>query len=234
MSTVQIVNLTTDRPEELHALAEQWWQDTEGRRRIVRDEVYTRSDDPQAVVAVAYFADAADQQVNNDLPETQQLAETMTKLALKAPTFVDLVPVTVHDVRIDAAAKLRGVLAGDSPEGVLTADADIELVVPQGRLRAIGPAGLTQVLSDDAPGHQVETWDVQVTDRGFLVESVLRTTGQDVESVSINTIVATVEQGVVSRLLISCGGNWQPELVASIVERTGAIGVRADGSEVRS
>ena len=234
MTTVQIVSLTTDRPEELNALSEQWWKDTEGRRRIVRDEVYTRSDDPQSIVAVTYFADAEDQQANNDLPETQQLAETMTKLALDAPTFVDLVPLTVHDVRLDLANALRAVIEGGSPIGLVTDDVDVDLVVPHARYRTSGPAGLVQALKDDAPSHTVDTWQVQATDTGFVIETIYRTTGHDVEYVSMSTILGTVQDGKVSRLLINCGGDWQPELVASIVERTGALGVRADGSEVRS
>ena len=234
MSTVQIATLTTDRSEDVSALADQWWSDTEGRRTIQREEIYVDPADPQTVVSLNYFASAADQQTNNDLPETQQFAEKAAKLALTEPTFTDLKLIAVKDARVELGQRLRAVIEGGSPEGLVSADVDFDMVVPHARYRTTGPESIVQTLAEDAPGHRVDTWDVQATERGFLVESVYRTTGLDVEYVSMSTYVGTVENGMITRLLIQCGGNWQPELVASVVERTGALGVRADGSEVRS
>jgi quinol monooxygenase YgiN len=90
MSFVQIIDLHTDKADELFALQEQWEKATDGKRTAQRAIVTRDRNDPKRHVIIVFFDSYESAMENSKLPETQEFAEKQGALLSSPPTFQDL------------------------------------------------------------------------------------------------------------------------------------------------
>jgi hypothetical protein len=81
MKFVQTVEFTTSRMDEMDEVEAEWRAATEGRRTVVRDLKTRDRDKPNTYVLIVEFDSYEDAMKNNDMPETEKIAEGMAKLA---------------------------------------------------------------------------------------------------------------------------------------------------------
>jgi hypothetical protein len=81
MKFVQTVEFTTSRMDEMDEVEAEWRAATEGRRTVVRDMKTRDRDKPNTYVLIVEFDSYEDAMKNNDMPETEKIAEGMAKLA---------------------------------------------------------------------------------------------------------------------------------------------------------
>lgn len=89
-SYLQLIELRTDRFEDLERLHERWREETVGERTVLQEWVCRDRDRSDTYVLIVEFPSAEAAQVNNDLPATSRIAEGMAKLAQGDPTFRNL------------------------------------------------------------------------------------------------------------------------------------------------
>jgi hypothetical protein len=90
MKFVQTIEFQTSRIDEILALDTQWREATAGKRTATAMNITKDRDRPNTYVWMIEFPSYEDAMRNNDLPETQQIAEQMMKLADGSPTFRNL------------------------------------------------------------------------------------------------------------------------------------------------
>jgi hypothetical protein len=80
MTFIQIIEVTTTRPEEIQQLVEQWSARTEGRRTVARSTLTADRDRPNTYVQIVEFPSYQDAMANSGLPETGEFAEELARL----------------------------------------------------------------------------------------------------------------------------------------------------------
>jgi len=90
MKFVQIIEYTTSRFDEVDKLVDQWVEQTEGRRTPTLGLTGRDREQPKHYVDVVVFPSYEEAMRNNDLPETQAMAEQWMKLCEGEPTFRNL------------------------------------------------------------------------------------------------------------------------------------------------
>ena len=81
MKFVQIIEFQTSRIDEMMAIDKQWRDATEGKRTATAMNVTKDRDRPDTYVWMVEFPSYEDAMRNNELLETQRIAEQMMKLA---------------------------------------------------------------------------------------------------------------------------------------------------------
>lgn len=87
---VQIIEFSTDDPEGVMALHEEWLSATVGRRTVTRDVLVADRDQQGRYLALVEFPDHDAAQVNDQLDATTHFSEQVTKLVSDGPTFRNL------------------------------------------------------------------------------------------------------------------------------------------------
>jgi quinol monooxygenase YgiN len=90
MKFVQIIELQTSRGDDMEAIEQEWLRATEGKRTLLRELRTQDRDRPGTYLLIAEFPSYDAAMRNNELPETQRIAEQMRKLADGEPTFRNL------------------------------------------------------------------------------------------------------------------------------------------------
>jgi quinol monooxygenase YgiN len=90
MKFVQIIELQTSRSDDMEAIEQEWLRATEGKRTLLRELRTQDRDRPGTYLLIAEFPSYDAAMRNNELPETQRIAEQMRKLADGEPTFRNL------------------------------------------------------------------------------------------------------------------------------------------------
>jgi len=90
MKFVQIMEFQTTRFDEMDALEAKWLAATEGRRTTVRQLKTQDRDQPDTYLIIVEFDSYDDAMKNNALPETNDIAQEMAKLADRPATFRNL------------------------------------------------------------------------------------------------------------------------------------------------
>jgi quinol monooxygenase YgiN len=80
MPFIQIIEFTTDRPDEVDALVEEWKAATAGRRTAQRAILTQDRDRPHVYVQIVQFPSYEDAMANSNLPETASFAERVAEL----------------------------------------------------------------------------------------------------------------------------------------------------------
>jgi len=80
MSFVQIIDLTTSRPDDVEALVSEWRRQTAGRRTAQRGTFTRDRDRPDTYVQIVEFPSYEDAMANSDLPETAAFADQLAQL----------------------------------------------------------------------------------------------------------------------------------------------------------
>ena len=89
MGFIQFVEFTTSNIDEMRELGRKYQEETAGRTTS-KGTLCADRDTPNRYVVVAEFASYEEAMKNNDLPETQALAEAMSKLADGPASFRNL------------------------------------------------------------------------------------------------------------------------------------------------
>ena len=90
MSFVQIIELTTSRPDAVEALVGEWRAQTMGQRTAQRGTFTKDRDRPDTYVQIVEFPSYGDAMANSDLPETAAFADRLAQLCDGPITFRNL------------------------------------------------------------------------------------------------------------------------------------------------
>ncbi len=90
MEFIQIIEVTTTRPEEIQELVEQWSAKTQGRRTVCRSTLTADRDQPNTYVQIVEFPSYQEAMANSGLPETGEFAEKLAGLCDGPPVFRNL------------------------------------------------------------------------------------------------------------------------------------------------
>jgi len=82
MPFIQIIELTTTRPDEVEALVKGWRAQTTGRRTAQRGTFTPNRDRPDVYVQLVEFPSYEDAVSNSNLPETAAFAKRLSELCL--------------------------------------------------------------------------------------------------------------------------------------------------------
>jgi hypothetical protein len=224
MGFLQIISFATDRLDDFIAVEREWERASAGRRTGSGGQLFADRDRPGHYVAIDWFDSYESAMVNSHLPETDTMARGATALATEAPVFWNLEP--ADRAWCPGEDALRTSLeTSTAAADTFADDVDLDLLVPHGRMRTSGIVELEQALRDEAPGRDIERWDVlPIAAGGFVVEYAYRTHAHP--SLVTGIMVVTLRDGLIDRLAITCAGNWSPETEARVVEETGALGPR--------
>ncbi|GGO50584.1 hypothetical protein GCM10012287_30640 [Streptomyces daqingensis] len=90
MTFVQIIEYETSRADELEDTFDEWLAASEGKRTVLQ-ELHTRDrEKPGHYVDIVEFPSYEAAMRNNELPETQHVAERMRSLCDGEPRFINL------------------------------------------------------------------------------------------------------------------------------------------------
>jgi hypothetical protein len=90
MTFIQIIEITTSRPQEIQELADEWSARTEGRRTASRATFAADRDRPDTYIQIVEFPSHAEAMANSSLPETGEFAEKLARLCDSPPVFRNL------------------------------------------------------------------------------------------------------------------------------------------------
>ena len=90
MTFIQIIEITTARPEEIQQLVAEWSAKTEGRRTAHRATFTADRDRPDTYTQIVEFPSYQEAMTNSGLPETSEFAEKLSKLCDGPPVFRNL------------------------------------------------------------------------------------------------------------------------------------------------
>ncbi|HEX3461825.1 MAG TPA: hypothetical protein VHT49_13045 [Acidimicrobiales bacterium] len=97
MAFVQIIEMTTTRPDEIEALVADWRAKTAGSRTAQRGTFTQDRDQPNTYLQIVEFPSYEDAMSNSELPETAAFAERLTALCDQPMTFRNLDVRTVEE-----------------------------------------------------------------------------------------------------------------------------------------
>ena len=80
MSFIQIIELSTTRPDEVEALVEEWQAQTAGRRTAQRGTFTQDRDQLDTYVQIVEFPSYEDAMSNSSMPETASFARRLADL----------------------------------------------------------------------------------------------------------------------------------------------------------
>ncbi len=80
MAFIQVIEVTTTRPEEMQELVVEWSARTEGRRSAYRSTLSADRDRPGTYVQIVEFPSYQEARANSGLPETGEFAEKLARL----------------------------------------------------------------------------------------------------------------------------------------------------------
>jgi len=80
MPFIQVIELTTSRPDDVEALIREWQVQTSGRRTAQRGTFTSDRDRPGVYVQIVEFPSYEDAMANSELPETAAFASRLSQL----------------------------------------------------------------------------------------------------------------------------------------------------------
>jgi len=90
MGFIQIIELTTTKPDEIQELVSEWRAATPGLRKAKRGTLTQDRDKPNTYLQIVEFESYEDAMANSSLPETSAFAERVAKLCDAPATFRNL------------------------------------------------------------------------------------------------------------------------------------------------
>jgi hypothetical protein len=80
MAFIQLIEIATNRPEEVEALVAEWREQTTGRRTAQRGTFTQDRERPNTYLQIVEFPSYEDAMANSDLPETAAFAQRLGEL----------------------------------------------------------------------------------------------------------------------------------------------------------
>jgi quinol monooxygenase YgiN len=221
MGFLQIIDFHTDQFEEFTRLENQWIADSAGARTSTGGRLYADRDNPGHYVALDWFTDYDSAMRNSDLPATSAFAEQAMAISTGEVVFHNLEPVL--EVFIQGEPELREAMETNRlVSHAFTEDVVLDMIVPHGRVVTTGLDAMSAAMREETDARKLELWEAQPTPTGFVVEYAYRTL-DEADSVAVGAIVATVREGKIARLFLTCGGNWDAETQRRVRESTGEL-----------
>jgi hypothetical protein len=90
MAFVQIIEFNTSDPDGIRAAGDEWRKATEGKRTVRREFMARDRNDSSRYFMLVFFDSYESAMENSNLPETQEIAQKLAKLADGEPKFYDL------------------------------------------------------------------------------------------------------------------------------------------------
>jgi len=90
MGFIQIIELTTTKPDEVEALVSEWREATPNLRKARRGTLTQDRDKPHTYLQIVEFESYEDAMANSSLPETSAFAEKVAKLCDAPAIFRNL------------------------------------------------------------------------------------------------------------------------------------------------
>ncbi|MDB1087411.1 ester cyclase [Streptomyces sp. ACA25] len=90
MTFMQVIDLRTDRVDDMSRLMDRWVERTHGKRTATHSIVAQDRADAQHVVEIVEFPSYEEAMRNSALPETDRIFQEMVELCEEPPTFTDL------------------------------------------------------------------------------------------------------------------------------------------------
>lgn len=90
MAFIQIIEITTTRPEEIQSLMDEWVTKTEGKRMTSRSTLTADRDRPNTYLQIVEFPSYEEAMANSSVPETGEFAERLVELCDSPPAFRNL------------------------------------------------------------------------------------------------------------------------------------------------
>ena len=90
MAFVQLIDMRTNKVDEIQRLETEWEKATEGRRTLRRSIIGRDRNDPEHYVILAFFDDYDSAMVNSNLPETADFGQKQAALLDVPMQFTDL------------------------------------------------------------------------------------------------------------------------------------------------
>jgi hypothetical protein len=87
---IQIIEYRTSKPGEVQAVADEWAQATEGKRKARRRVLCQDRDNDGRYFNIVFFDSHEDAMANSALPDTDRLSKKMMSFADGPPTFYNL------------------------------------------------------------------------------------------------------------------------------------------------
>jgi hypothetical protein len=96
MEFIQIIDVHTDKVDEIRALEEEWRAATEDTRTVRRALVCRDRNDPRHHLIIAFFDDYDSAMINSNLPETAEFGAKQAALVDGPVQFTDLDVIDDH------------------------------------------------------------------------------------------------------------------------------------------
>lgn len=201
MQFLQIIEITTDRIDELVRLEDEWRVAARGRRTGTADWLCAVRDQPGRYFTVNLFPSYDEAMTNGALPETNALAEQAMQLGSASFHDCDV----LHDVWGDEldgqAGKLASMLAtGVVPDDLFADDVVIALNIPHGREELRGIEAVRAAAPLMIPPGEVVEQTVTPAISGFALEVAIRAA----DGLSRSLSVARTTGGLVHELAYYC------------------------------
>jgi hypothetical protein len=87
---IQIIEYRTSKPGEMQAVADEWAQATEGKRKARRRVLCQDRDNDGRYFNIVFFDSYEEAMENSALPETDRLSKKLMSFADGPPTFYNL------------------------------------------------------------------------------------------------------------------------------------------------
>ncbi len=98
MTFIQVIEVSTTRPDDIEALIDKWGAETEGRRTAQRGTFTADRDQPNTYVQIVEFPSYEAAMANSELPETAAFAEQLAALCDGPMVFRNLDVRTVKEM----------------------------------------------------------------------------------------------------------------------------------------
>jgi hypothetical protein len=90
MAFIQIIEVKTTKFSDIQEVDRQWYQATEGKRKLQRSIITKDRSDPSRYLILAFFDSYESAMENSALPETEQFAGRLAGLVDEPMAFQDL------------------------------------------------------------------------------------------------------------------------------------------------
>lgn len=90
MTFAQLIEYRTSEPDQVRQVHEKWEQATQGKRNARRALLMQHHGEPDRFCELVFFDSSDAAEKNSDLPETDQYAKELSRLASGDITYFDL------------------------------------------------------------------------------------------------------------------------------------------------
>ncbi|MGZ4675747.1 MAG: hypothetical protein ACXV8Y_04370 [Acidimicrobiia bacterium] len=207
MEFMQVIEISTDRIEDLMQLEDEWRVAARGRRTGIADWLCADRSRPGVYFSVNLFPSHDAAMENGALPETDSLAREAMQLGEATFHDCDIVQdLWADELRAQSDRLVEMFAAASVPDGLFTEDVVVELNIPHAVVRFEGLEIVRVQVPASVTAGRVEEDRFLPAVGGFVVEIALRA-----GAYSRQVCVARTRGGLIEHLAIYCTGDISNE-----------------------